>query len=100
MIRKGGFGYLPQDPRIAGVLDGRTAVTHVLSGRSIDEQLERIEKLRLDIGPKFVQLIKLVQHEVGRGSAAVRPPRMQVEGDELEQVLALIRERLAMVPEA
>lgn len=56
--------------------------------------------LRLDIGPKFVQLIKLVQHEVGRGSAAVRPPRMQVEGDELEQVLALIRERLAMVPEA
>jgi ATPase subunit of ABC transporter with duplicated ATPase domains len=47
VIRKGGFGYLPQDPRIAGVLDGRTAVTHVLSGRSIDEQLERIEKLRL-----------------------------------------------------
>jgi ATPase subunit of ABC transporter with duplicated ATPase domains len=49
VIRKGGFGYLPQDPRIAGVLDGRTAVTHVLSGRSIDEQLERIEKLRLEM---------------------------------------------------
>ncbi len=32
VLRKGGFGYLPQDPRIAGVLDGRTAVTHVLSG--------------------------------------------------------------------
>jgi ATPase subunit of ABC transporter with duplicated ATPase domains len=47
VIRKGGFGYLPQDPRIAGVLDGRTAVTHILSGRAIDEQLERIEKLRL-----------------------------------------------------
>jgi ATPase subunit of ABC transporter with duplicated ATPase domains len=47
VVRKGGFGYLPQDPRIAGVLDGRTAVTHVLSGRDIDEQLERIEKLRL-----------------------------------------------------
>ena len=25
VIRKGAFGYLPQDPRIAGVLDGRTA---------------------------------------------------------------------------
>ena len=25
VVRKGGFGYLPQDPRIAGVLDGRTA---------------------------------------------------------------------------
>jgi ATPase subunit of ABC transporter with duplicated ATPase domains len=47
VVRKGGFGYLPQDPRIAGVLDGRTAITHVLSGRSIDEQLERIEKLRI-----------------------------------------------------
>jgi 1-pyrroline-4-hydroxy-2-carboxylate deaminase len=55
--------------------------------------------LRLDIGPKFVQLIKLAQHEVGHGSAAVRPPRMQVEGDELEQVMALIHEHLAMVPE-
>ena len=49
IVRKGGFGYLPQDPRIAGLLDGRTAVTHVLSGRRIDEQLERIEKLRLSM---------------------------------------------------
>jgi ATPase subunit of ABC transporter with duplicated ATPase domains len=45
--RKGGFGYLPQDPRIAGVLDGRTAVTHVLSGRGFDEEVVRIEKLRI-----------------------------------------------------
>ena len=37
VLRKGGFGYLPQDPRIAGVLDTRMAVTHVLSGRQIDE---------------------------------------------------------------
>ncbi len=47
ILRKGGFGYLPQDPRIAGVLDGRTAITHVLSGRGIDEELIRLEKLRL-----------------------------------------------------
>ena len=43
VVRTGGFGYLPQDPRIAGRFDGRTAVTHVLSGRGIDEQVERIE---------------------------------------------------------
>ncbi len=49
IIRKGGFGYLPQDPRIAGVLDGRTAITHVLSGRGFDEDLIRIEKLRLSM---------------------------------------------------
>jgi ATPase subunit of ABC transporter with duplicated ATPase domains len=45
--RGGALGYLPQDPRLAGVLDGRTAIAHVLSGRSIDESLVRIEKLRL-----------------------------------------------------
>ena len=49
VIRKGGFGYLPQDPRIAGVLDGRTAVDHVLSGRGIDQELERLEKLRIAV---------------------------------------------------
>ena len=47
VVRKGGFGYLPQDPRIAERDQGRTAVTHVLSGRGIDEQIERIEKLRV-----------------------------------------------------
>ncbi len=47
ILRKGGFGYLPQDPRIDGVLDSRTAITHVLSGRGIDEEMIRIEKLRL-----------------------------------------------------
>jgi ATPase subunit of ABC transporter with duplicated ATPase domains len=47
VIRKGGFGYLPQDPRIPGVLDTRTAITHVLSGRGIDDELVRIEKLRI-----------------------------------------------------
>lgn len=39
--------------------------------------------LRMDTVPKFVQLIKLVQQEVGVGSARVRPPRLELEGDEL-----------------
>ncbi len=47
VLRKGGFGYLPQEPRIAGHLEGRNAVTHILSGRGIDEAMERIEKLRI-----------------------------------------------------
>lgn len=47
ITRKGGFGYLPQDPRIAGIYDGRSAISHILSGRNIDDDLMRIEKLRI-----------------------------------------------------
>jgi len=47
VVRKGAFGYLPQDPRIAGVFDGRSAISHVLSGRNVDDDLARIEKLRV-----------------------------------------------------
>jgi len=54
--------------------------------------------LRMDTVPKFVQLIKLVQAEVGRGSETVRPPRLTLEGAEREEALALIRERLANRP--
>ena len=39
--------------------------------------------LRMDTVPKFVQLIKLVQEEVGMGNARVRPPRLTLEGAEL-----------------
>ena len=47
-IKRGGaFGYLPQDPRIAGTFDGRTAVSHILSSRGIDEDLVQLEKLRI-----------------------------------------------------
>ena len=54
--------------------------------------------LRLDVVPKFVQLIKLVQQEVGLGSERVRPPRLPLEGKERDEALALIRERLAARP--
>jgi 1-pyrroline-4-hydroxy-2-carboxylate deaminase len=53
--------------------------------------------LRLDTLPKFVQLIKLVQAEVGMGSEAVRPPRLPVTGPERDDALLLIRERLALL---
>ncbi|MDX2380010.1 MAG: ABC-F family ATP-binding cassette domain-containing protein [Acidimicrobiia bacterium] len=47
VVRTGGFGYLSQEPRIDAALDARTSVTHVLSGRGIDEEIVRIEKLRI-----------------------------------------------------
>ena len=54
--------------------------------------------LRLDTVPKFVQLIKLVQEEVGHGTATVRPPRLELEGAERTQMLALIRHSIASRP--
>ena len=54
--------------------------------------------LRLDTLSKFVQLIKLVQAEVGQGNARVRPPRLELTGEERQEALALIRERLSTRP--
>lgn len=54
--------------------------------------------LRLDTLPKFVQLIKLVQVEVGKGTAKVRPPRLEVVGPEYDEVISLIRDRLTTRP--
>jgi dihydrodipicolinate synthase/N-acetylneuraminate lyase len=50
--------------------------------------------LRMDTKPNFVQLIKLVQAEVGIGNARVRPPRLELVGDELEQAKQTIRDAL------
>jgi 4-hydroxy-tetrahydrodipicolinate synthase len=55
--------------------------------------------LRLDTVPKFVQLIKLVQAEVGMGSETVRPPRLKLEGKERQEALAIIRAALESRPE-
>ena len=38
----------------------------------------------------------LVQDEVGRGSAVVRPPRLELVGKERDDVLAVIRRQLAL----
>ena len=50
--------------------------------------------LRMDTVPKFVQLIKLVQQEVGMGNARVRPPRLELVGEELDEALRVIREAI------
>jgi dihydrodipicolinate synthase/N-acetylneuraminate lyase len=50
--------------------------------------------LRMDTVPKFVQLIKLVQQEVGMGNARVRPPRLEIVGEELAEARKIIQDAL------
>jgi len=74
---------------------------YAMEGRTQDAfELYRwfLPLLRMDTVPKFVQLIKLVQEEVGMGSARVRAPRLEVVGDELSQARAAIRKALAERP--
>ncbi|PYT00576.1 MAG: dihydrodipicolinate synthase family protein [Acidobacteria bacterium] len=56
--------------------------------------------LRLDTVPKFVQLIKLVQEKVGWGSTRVRPPRLELVGEELAETLKIIDTAIANRPDA
>jgi dihydrodipicolinate synthase/N-acetylneuraminate lyase len=47
--------------------------------------------LRMDTAPKFVQLIKLAQTEVGMGNSRVRAPRLELAGEELRNAQNVIR---------
>jgi len=49
VLRQGQLGYLPQDPRPQGEGVDATALSHVLSGRGLDEAARRLEKLRLTV---------------------------------------------------
>jgi 1-pyrroline-4-hydroxy-2-carboxylate deaminase len=54
----------------------------------------------MDTVPNFVQLIKLVQAEVGIGNSRVRPPRLELVGEELEHVRKIIGDALASRPQS
>jgi dihydrodipicolinate synthase/N-acetylneuraminate lyase len=54
--------------------------------------------LRMDTVPKFVQLIKLVQEQVGVGSARVRPPRLELIGSELDEARTIIAHAFSTRP--
>jgi 4-hydroxy-tetrahydrodipicolinate synthase len=54
--------------------------------------------LHLDTHVKLVQYIKLAQQECGLGSEVVRAPRMMLEGEERERILAIIRRAIATRP--
>ena len=55
--------------------------------------------LRMDTVPEFVQLIKLVQVEVGMGTETVRPPRLPLPEPDREEALLVIRECLRTRPD-
>jgi 4-hydroxy-tetrahydrodipicolinate synthase len=55
--------------------------------------------LHLDIGPKFVQQIKLVEALMGVGSAKVRAPRLQLSESEATRVEKILSDALASRPE-
>jgi len=56
--------------------------------------------LRMDTTVDFVQLIKLVQAEVGIGNARVRGPRLELAGEELARAKKIIHEALAARPQS
>lgn len=55
--------------------------------------------LRMDTVPEFVQLIKLVQAEVGMGNARVRAPRLELTGEKLKQARRTISTALKTRPQ-
>jgi dihydrodipicolinate synthase/N-acetylneuraminate lyase len=54
--------------------------------------------LRLDTVPKFVQFIKWVQAEVGRGTCIVRGPRLPLDAREIENVREILAQALKARP--
>jgi len=91
---------------IAGLVSAFPKESVDLFNHSINGETEAARKLyewflpllRLDTVPKFVQLIKLVQEKVGWGSPRVRPPRLELTGDELADTLRIIETALANRP--
>ncbi|MDA0349616.1 MAG: dihydrodipicolinate synthase family protein [Verrucomicrobia bacterium] len=55
--------------------------------------------LKLDTLPKLVQYIKLAVAECGYGSELTRTPRLPIEGEERERILAIIRRGIETRPD-
>jgi len=88
---------------LANALPRESVALFDLAARSDNEKAFELYRwflplLRMDTVPKFVQLIKLVQQEAGMGSPRVRPPRLELEGEELQNALQVIRRALANRP--
>lgn len=91
---------------VAGLVNAFPAESVALFEAGVKGDRKRAEELyrwflpllRMDTVPKFVQLIKLVQQEVGRGNERVRPPRLELVGQEREEALVILREALATRP--
>jgi dihydrodipicolinate synthase/N-acetylneuraminate lyase len=91
---------------VAGLANAFPAASVELYRRALAGPPERANELyawflpllRMDTGVKFVQEIKFVQSEVGHGSARVRPPRLELEGEELAAARETVRQALARPP--
>jgi 4-hydroxy-tetrahydrodipicolinate synthase len=88
---------------IAGLVNALPAESVALFNYAMERNADKalalykwfLPLLRMDTVPKFVQLIKLVQQEVGMGNTRVRPPRLELTGAELEDALSVIRTTLS-----
>ena len=92
-VRAGAVGW------IAGLVNALPRETMALFNKQSNSLYSWfLPLLRMDVVPKFVQLIKLVQQEVGKGNERVRGPRLVLEGAEREEALSTIRAALASRP--
>lgn len=91
---------------VAGLVNALPRESVELFNYAVNKQPEKaielynwfLPLLRMDTVPKFVQLIKLVQQEVGMGNARVRPPRLELVGDELDEARKEIHKALKNRP--
>jgi 4-hydroxy-tetrahydrodipicolinate synthase len=91
---------------IAGLVNALPKETMALFRSAVQKDTQDAEAiyrwflplLRMDTVPKFVQLIKLAQQEVGMGNERVRGPRLVLAGAEREEALGIIRAALASRP--
>ena len=99
-VRMGGVGW------IAGLVNALPRETAALFDCARGGETQKADALyrwflpllRMDTLPKFVQLIKLVQQEVGMGNERVRPPRLVLAGAERAAALETIKAALAHRP--
>lgn len=91
---------------IAGVVNAFPAESVALFNTALEKGADaamplyawHLPLLRMDTVPKFVQLIKLMQERVGKGSERVRAPRYVVEGAERAEALRQIDHAIATRP--
>lgn len=91
---------------IAGLVNAfpaeSVALFHLASAAQWDEAFALyrwfLPLLRMDTVPKFIQLIKQVQQETATGNARVRPPRLPLQGEELEQTRRIVAQALENRP--
>jgi 4-hydroxy-tetrahydrodipicolinate synthase len=95
------------DGIVAGLVDAfpreTVAIYRLIKAGYFQEALKLhrwfLPVLELDIHPKLVQYIKLAAVETGIGTEYVRAPRLRLEGQEREEVLAIIKDAIETRPE-